>query len=145
MLFSKGCEYGLRAMIYVATHGEDPDEFVPIRRISKELDISFHFLTKIFQQLNEERIIESYRGPRGGIRLARPASKIRLMEIVVTLEGPGLFSECVMGLPGCGDLAPCPLHDGWSEQRDRLAGLLKSMTLAEASRQIAAEGLRIGP
>ncbi len=143
MLLSRACEYGLRAAIYVA-HREG-DSFVPIREISSELDISFHFLTKVLQQLNEARIVESYRGPRGGVRLSRSASEITLKEIVTAIDGPALFTECVLGLPGCGDQAPCPLHADWSRQRERLDRMLNRTTLAETTRQIGAGGLRIGP
>ncbi|MDX1740505.1 MAG: Rrf2 family transcriptional regulator, partial [Rhodothermales bacterium] len=122
MLLSRGCEYGLRAAIYVA-HREE-DSFVPIREISSELDISFHFLTKVLQQMNEASIVDSYRGPRGGVRLSRPASEISLKDIVMAIDGPGLFAECVLGLPGCGDQTPCPLHADWSIQRERLGRML---------------------
>ena len=143
MLLSRGCEYGLRAAIYVAR--QDRASYVPIREISGDLEISFHFLTKVLQQLNEAKIIESFRGPRGGVRLARSASEITLKDIVLAVDGPSLFTECVLGLPGCGNQVPCPLHEDWSEQRDRLEELLRSTTLAQTTLAIVAGGLRIGP
>ena len=143
MLLSRACEYGLRATIFVARHGGDT--FVPIREISSELEISFHFLTKVLQQLNEADIVESFRGPRGGVRLNRPPAEITLKQIVVAIDGPTLFTECVLGLPGCGDQTPCPLHDDWSVQREGLSRMLDTTTLAQTTLQIVADGLRIGP
>ena len=145
MVLSKGCEYGLRAMIFVAQCDTDDASFVPIRKISERLGISFHFLTKVLQQLNEANLIESFRGPRGGVRLASKPADITLKEIVLALDGPALFTECVLGLPGCGDKTPCPLHGSWSGQRDLLNNLLASTTLSETTRQIVADGLRIWP
>ena len=52
--------------------GEDEEDprFVSIRRMADELDISFHFLTKILQSLTSEGLLISHRGPKGGVRLA---------------------------------------------------------------------------
>ncbi|MBT6581852.1 MAG: Rrf2 family transcriptional regulator, partial [Bacteroidetes Order II. Incertae sedis bacterium] len=61
MLLSKTSEYGIRAMLHLA--GVGGDVYLPVKRISKDLDISFHFLTKIFQQLTRAELVYSYRGP----------------------------------------------------------------------------------
>ena len=142
MLLSRGCEYGLRAAIYIAQH--QGDGYVPIRKVSDDLGIPFHFLTKILQQLNGALLVESFRGPTGGVRLAREPGSISLKDIVVALDGDDLFCACVLGLPGCGDEVPCPLHVEWSKERDRLSNLLESTTLAETASQIVAGGIRIG-
>lgn len=143
MLLSRACEYGLRAAIYVARDARRA--FVPIREISAELDIPFHFLTKVLQQLNEAGIVESFRGPKGGVRLAHSGAKITLKQVVIAIDGPALFTECVLGLPGCGDHVPCPLHGDWSKVREHLSHLLDTTTLARTTRAIVDGGLRISP
>ncbi len=141
MLLSRTCEYGVRAMIYLAT--ESPDRYVPVRSISSALHISFHFLTKIFQRLTSNGLVLSYRGPNGGIRLSRPAAQITLKEVVVAIEGPELFTECVLGLPGCGVHRPCPLHDTWTVARDELSHMLEGETLDQIGSSTVREGLRL--
>ncbi|HOV63173.1 MAG TPA: Rrf2 family transcriptional regulator, partial [Spirochaetia bacterium] len=47
------------------------------------------------------RAIDARRGPGGGLRLARPAEEIRLIDIVSLFDGSKLFEECALGLPGC--------------------------------------------
>ena len=74
MLLSKSCVYGLRATLYLAT--KDRNEFTPIKRLSDKLEISFHFLTKILQQLTADGMLESFKGPNGGVRLTKPGDKI---------------------------------------------------------------------
>ena len=110
-MLSKSCEYGLRATLYLASL--DGDGYVPINTISEELGISFSFPTKIFQKLNDAGLLTSQRGPKGGVALNRPADEMTLYEIVVAIDGDDLFEVCVLGLPGCGDAEPCPLHDQW--------------------------------
>lgn len=140
-MLSKSCEYGLRAMLYLAT--VDPDGYVSIGTISDELDISFPFLTKIFQQLNDAGLLTSQRGPKGGVALTTPADEVTLYDVVVAIDGDDLFEECVLGLPGCGDERPCPLHDRWADERDRVKDMFQSMTLAEMSKRINGADLRL--
>ena len=68
-------------MLHLA--GIGGDEYVPVKKISQTLNISFHFLTKIFQQLARAGLISSYRGPNGGVRLEIDASKITVKAVVV--------------------------------------------------------------
>lgn len=133
MLLSHACTYGIRAALYLAYLGPEKGrgKYVPIRTLSEDLGISFHFLTKILQQLTHHRLLSSFRGPNGGISLARPASEIRLMDIVEALDGPRLFTDCVLGLPGCGDERPCALHDQWGETREILRTLFEHTSLEE--------------
>lgn len=141
MLLSKSCEYGIRASLYLAARHEEG--YLSIGEISNELDISFHFLTKIFQKLTQAGLMTSYRGPNGGIALARPASQITLLDIFLAIDGPALFTECVLGLPGCGNQTPCPMHNQWAEQRARLEAMFAKTTLAEMGDDITSLDLRL--
>jgi len=138
MLLSKSCEYGLRAMLYLALHtsseaGRETSarEYVSIRTVSDELEIGFSFLTKVFQQLNDAGLLTSKRGPGGGVALTHPPSDVPLYDIVVAIDGDELFEECVLGLPGCGEAEPCPLHEQWADEREQLRAMFRSTTLAE--------------
>lgn len=128
-MLSSSCEYGLRATLYLASL--DPEGYVPVRTISEELDISSPFLTKIFQQLNEAGLLTSHRGPKGGVALTKSPDAITLYDIVVAIDGRDLFEECVLGLPGCGEAEPCPLHEQWSDEKERVEKIFRSSTLAD--------------
>lgn len=128
-MLSKSCEYGLRATLYLASLNRDG--YVSIGTISEDLHISFPFLTKIFQKLNDAGLLESQRGPKGGVALTKPAGEVTLHEIVVAIDDDDLFEECVLGLPGCGNAEPCPLHDQWTEKRDQIEKMFRNATLAE--------------
>lgn len=141
MLLSKSCVYGLRASLYLASRQDG--EYVPIRKMSDKLEISFHFLTKILQQLTAEGLMESFKGPNGGIRLNRDGSEIPLMDIVLAIDGPQLLTECALGLPGCGTKNPCPLHDKWAETRDSIREMLEQTTLTELVKKGKDENLRL--
>ena len=142
MILSKTCMYGLRAALYVAMESKER-EYIPIREISEKLDISFHFLTKILRILTQNQIMSSFRGPNGGIKLARPPDQISLKDIIVAIDGPALFTECILGLPGCGEERPCPLHDEWEVLKDRLEQTLANATLEKTSDEIKQFHLRL--
>lgn len=141
MLLSNACEYGLRAMLYLSSLKKDG--YVPIRTMSDELNISFPFLTKIFQMLTQAGLLMSYRGPNGGVALTRPADQITLGEIIVAIDGSALFEECVLGLPGCGEEKPCPLHARWTIERDRLERMFSTSTLAEMAEKVGTLDVRL--
>lgn len=140
-MLSRSCEYGLRAALYLASL--DEEGYVPISTISEELDISFPFLTKIFQKLNDAGLLTSKRGPKGGVALTTSADEISLHDIVVAIDGDDLFEECVLGLPGCGDARPCPVHDRWSDERDRVEALFRDTSLADMTEPEATADLRL--
>lgn len=142
MFLSKSCIYGIRAVLYVATNASQ-DEFIPIRKISDELGISFHFLTKILQQLTNHGIMHSFRGPKGGVTLARAANDIKLIHIIEAIGCADVFNGCILGLSNCGDDNPCPLHFEWGEMK---AGLMKSFsetTLEELANSIREFNFRL--
>ncbi|NIM19834.1 MAG: Rrf2 family transcriptional regulator [Candidatus Latescibacteria bacterium] len=140
-MISKTCSYAIRAALYLAS--QPADKFVPIREISEKLGISFHFLTKILQVLTARNILLSFRGPNGGITLARPKSAISLAEIVLAIDGPAIFEECVLGLEKCDDNNPCPVHDHWKEQREECREFFDTTTLEKLIAETEARGLRL--
>lgn len=141
MLLSKSCVYGLRATIYLAT--KEDQKYVPIKKMSETLEISHHFLTKILQQLTAQELLDSYKGPNGGVKLTKPGSKVTLLDIVSAIDGPQLLTECVLGLPGCGHKKPCPMHEKWVETRDSVRKMLEGTSLNDMAQKGKTENLRL--
>ena len=141
MLLSKACVYGLRSSLYVTSHADD--SYISIRELSDNLDISFHFLTKVLQQLTRAGLMESHKGPNGGVRLTKSGYEMDLFEIIAAIDGTELFTECAMGLPGCGVEKPCPLHEKWAGTRDGIRKMLESTNLVELAQKGKKLNLRI--
>ena len=141
-ILSKASLYGIRAAVYVALMRDDR-KYVPIKEVSSELGISFHFLTKILQKLTNHKIMISYRGPNGGVALAKPAGDISLMDMITAIEPHEEFDQCILGLAGCGEAMPCPLHEQWGEARDQIKAMFDNTNLAELGRRIKEDGFRV--
>lgn len=137
MSLSYSCLYGLRASVLLA--GRQGDGFVTIRELSDELGISFHFLTKVLQRLTNSQILESYKGPNGGVRLARDASDIKIREIIKCLDENFTVPECALGLPIFQNHKACPFHEEWTDLKFRINEMIETVTLrelAEADKKI---------
>lgn len=143
-LLSQASIYGIRAALYVASV-EREEPYVPVRQIAEHLQISYHFLAKVLQTLTQHNILISYRGPNGGVALARPADQIRLIDMVAAIDGIDFFEGCVLGLPGCGEQEPCPLHAQWGLMRDSIKYMFENATLATLGERIREGGIRIAP
>ncbi len=129
MRLPKTCVYAIQAALYLATR-RATRRYVPIRVVADDLGISPHFLTKILQALSAKNILTSYRGPNGGVGLAVAPQQITVMQIIEALDQGDLFEKCLLGLPGCGELKPCPLHEHWESTRARLRHAFETTTLA---------------
>ena len=141
MLLSQRCEYAVRAALYLAA--SDRTGYVAVREISEALNIPHHFLAKTVQVLTSAGVFASMRGPAGGLALGRPAARISIEEVVLAVDGPAVFTECVLGLPGCGDRKPCPLHDQWAPARERVRQMFAGATLADTAARIQAGDFRL--
>jgi Rrf2 family protein len=86
MKLTRGCVYALRALEYVASRGDGGP--VTARHIAEERGLPGDFLSKALQPLVRAGLLRSEKGPNGGFRLARPASRISLLEVVEAVDGP---------------------------------------------------------
>ncbi|MCZ2101019.1 MAG: Rrf2 family transcriptional regulator [Chitinophagales bacterium] len=141
-IFSNGTIYALRALIFIVSK-QNKQEYTSLSEVSNELKISFHFLTKSLQKLTKEGVLTSSRGPAGGVALAKPADTIPLIDVVLILEGPEYFDSCILGLPGCGKEAPCPLHEFWFIYKSKLMQELTKVSLADLGNKTLQDRLRL--
>ena len=141
-VLSKATIYSLRGLIYMSGK-ESKDTPVTIGEISENLDISFHFLAKSFQLLTQRGILESLRGPSGGIFLNKPVNKIFLIDVINILEGEDFFDTCMLGLPGCGEREPCPVHMFWKDVKGKMKLEFQKTTLAHLAEKVQTGKMRI--
>jgi Rrf2 family protein len=133
VLFSRACEYALRALFEMARHPEQ--EFWTIQELANRTDTPAPFLAKTFQSLVKGEILISTKGRRGGFAFAQAPQKIALTKIVEMIDGPALAYNCALGLPTCSNDEPCPFHARWKAIRDSITNALQHQTLAPGAAQ----------
>ncbi len=116
MIISRACEYGIQAVLYLAKYYETP--YISIKEIADKNDLSFHFLGKVLHQLTQKGILISYKGPRGGVSLARSPHEMTVLQVMEAIDGDKFFKKCFVGKPSCDGTDPCAFHKKWSQIRD---------------------------
>lgn len=130
-MFSKTCEYGLRAVIFIAQKS-NLDTKLSIAAISEAIDSPQPFTAKILQQLTKNKIVKSIKGPNGGFFIDKKDLKnITLSNIVQVLDGDTIYTGCGLGLHQCNENKPCPVHFKFIDIRNDLRKMLESTTLLE--------------
>lgn len=78
---------GRYAVVALADLALTPEsELLSLSEISRRQDISLPYLEQLFVKLRRAGLVESVRGPGGGYRLARPASQVRISEILGAVD-----------------------------------------------------------
>lgn len=119
-MFSKACEYALKATIYIAQQSLQQKR-VNVKDVANSVDAPIAFTAKILQQLCRENILESNRGKQGGFIFEIEKQKqIRIYDVVRIMDGDSIFTNCGLGLQKCSELNPCPVHDDFKKVRENL-------------------------
>jgi Rrf2 family iron-sulfur cluster assembly transcriptional regulator len=130
-MFSKACEYAIRASIFIATQSSKGIR-IGIKDVAKEIDSPEPFTAKIMQILTKSGIIESAKGLGGGFNISTEAIKsIKLIQIVDAIDGDAVYKRCVIGLKGCSEMQPCPVHNDFKKIRELLLDMLTKTTLEQ--------------
>ncbi len=78
---------GRYAMVALADLALSPsDRLLSLAEISKRQDISLPYLEQLFVKLRRNGLVDSVRGPGGGYKLAKPASEIRVVDILAAVD-----------------------------------------------------------
>lgn len=138
-MFSKACEYAIKAAIYVAVQSLEAER-VSLKDIAREIDSPVAFTAKILQQLTKKSIMQSVMGPTGGFQIERKKiDEIKLSQIVDAIDGDAIYRGCGLGLKECNAAKPCPVHDKFAKIRNDLKEMLENTSLYEL-----ATGLEVG-
>ena len=136
-MFSKACEYAIKAMIFLAARPAD-NRRAGAREVAEAIQSPEAFTAKILQQLMKRQLLHSVKGPNGGFELLRKSEDIKLAQIVEAIDGDNLFRGCVLGFHKCSETHPCPVHHKFKAVRDQLAVMLITTNLAEIADGIPA-------
>lgn len=133
MNVSTKSEYGLRALIYLASHGVD--RLVPAREIAEKWDVPVKYLEQILKALKGAGMVNGHVGSGGGYSLARPASLITAGEAIRVLDGRIAPMGCVSAYDyvPCDFEPSCGLKSLWARTRAAMLGVLDQTTIADLS------------
>jgi len=131
-MISNSCRYGIRALIYIASRPAST-RMTGLKQISRDLKLPAPYLAKILQQLAKRKILFSTKGPNGGFALLKDPKKITLLDIVKTIDGDDVFTNCLIHNTSCACVDkqkdPCPLHNNYAGVRADLIKVFEDNTI----------------
>jgi Rrf2 family transcriptional regulator, cysteine metabolism repressor len=131
MQISSKCYYALRAIYALAENGEPVP--MKIAQVSEQQQIPLKFLEAILNHLKSGGFVQSWRGPEGGYRLARPAGEITVGEVLRFVDGPIAPVDCVShSRPSeCTFHGECPFFEFWGDVRQAISNVVDRTTFAD--------------
>jgi Rrf2 family iron-sulfur cluster assembly transcriptional regulator len=128
-LNTKG-RYAVMAMADLAKFGGV--DAVPLSAVAERQQISLAYLEQLFVKLRRAGLVESARGRTGGYRLSKPASQIKVAEVLRAVEEGLRMTRC-----GGEEAVPCMAgkrcltHGLWDALSDRIGSFLESVSLQQ--------------
>lgn len=130
-MFSKACEYGIKASIYIALNSYEGKR-VSLKEIAREINSPEAFTAKILQDLVRYNLINSTKGAYGGFEIDKNNIRhIKLAQIVNAIDGNDIYEGCGLGLNVCNENHPCPVHDQFKIIRKELKAMLENTNLEQ--------------
>lgn len=130
MKISTRGRYALRFMIDLAM--QNSDQFIALKDISARQEISVKYLEQIASLLSKHGLLVSTRGQQGGYKLARPAEKYLVGDILRLTEGPLAPVACLENpdMP-CERLTVCKTLPFWKGLYKVIEDYVDRFTLAD--------------
>ncbi len=135
---SRKIDYGLRAMIYLASI--PPDSVVPFREIARRMMVPEDFLAKILKTLVDQGLVRSTRGPHGGYALAKAPSEVNFLEVIEAVEGPVAINVCLDGEDPCAKASACTMVGVWRRGQEKMLEVYREAKLSEIAMKPDAQG-----
>lgn len=126
MQITRQADYAVRAVYYLTTLGDK--QRAATSQIAQEQHIPPSFLAKIISQLSVAGLLNTSRGARGGVALAKAPADITLLDVVEAIDGPILLNECVGDDGICTFSDTCPMRPIWCDTQEMLIKQLRGTT-----------------
>lgn len=134
-MFSKSCEYAIKAMIFVAQKST-VDTRIGIKEVASGIDAPEHFIAKIMQDLSRKKLVHSAKGPNGGFYMDKRDLKSSIADIVKAIDGDSIYTDCVLGLKACSEKNPCPVHFEYKEIKKNLISMIENNTIGNFNEKL---------
>ena len=129
MRLTRGSDYGLRGMVYMAR--QPAGQVCLVSQVAAAEDLPESYLAKIFQDLARNRLLMSHRGAKGGFSLVSEPEEVNLLQIIEAVEGPIALAPCLDVREGCERIKICEIYEALDSAQAHMTLVLKNTTLAD--------------
>ena len=121
--------YAIRMMTDLARWGDR--EPTALKEVAQRQNLPKLYLSQLVAPLKRACLLRSVWGNKGGYSLARPASEIRLLDIIEAVDGPVALIDCLADAGGCERADYCECIAVWRDINQAVVGILEKHTLAD--------------
>ena len=134
-LTNKG-RYAVMAMADLASNVKDGP--ISLAEISLRQNISLAYLEQIFLKLKNNKLVRSSRGAAGGYFLEKPASEIRISNIIYAVDEEVKTLNCKKNSKrGCNNKPiKCITHDLWDQLDKHINGFFEKVKLQDLTKTV---------
>ena len=132
ILTTKG-RYAVMAMVDLSYHGIN-DKAIALHEISKRQNITINYLEQLFNKLKKHNLVESFKGPGGGYKLAKIAGDIPILSVIDAVGESIKITRCDdLKEGGCLSIQNkiCFTHALWDGLGKQITGYLNSISLQD--------------
>ena len=132
-LTNKG-RYAVMAMADLASNAKDRP--ISLTEISLRQNISLAYLEQIFLKLKNNKLVRSSRGANGGYVLEKPASEIKLSNIIYAVDEEVRTLNCKKNSKrGCNNKSTkCITHNLWDQLDQHIIGFFEKVKLQDLAK-----------
>ena len=132
-LTNKG-RYAVMAMADLASNAKEAP--ISLSEISLRQNISLAYLEQIFLKLKNNKLVKSSRGANGGYILDKPASEIKLSNIICAVDEEVRTLNCKKNSKrGCNNKSTkCITHNLWDELDRHINGFFEKVKLQDLTK-----------
>lgn len=126
-------EYGILCLLNLAKTGNS--DLVNLGKISTQEGIQKDYVEKLMLALQRAGMVKAVRGLKGGFVLAIPPEEIRMIDVIVALEGKTFEAFCDSGAreknPCQYAGVNCGIRPLWAKLRSAIDSVLQEVTLKD--------------
>ncbi|PKK82496.1 MAG: Rrf2 family transcriptional regulator [candidate division Zixibacteria bacterium HGW-Zixibacteria-1] len=130
MKFSTRARYGLRLMVELARELKK-DRLVHLGKIAGITGVSENYLAQLAMSLKNDGLLIGVSGKKGGYYLSRPASEIKISEIIKAVAGPISLTDCVNNPDICLNSSFCEARMIWVIMSGSMIDILEKYSLED--------------
>jgi len=121
-----------------------PEQLTTTEQLVEATQLPFATVRKLLKQLVDGKIVQSYRGTKGGYRLLRAAAQINVAEVIMAIEGPIALTDCVLpNHKSCGREEACGLKENWSYINTVVTNVFRGISLEDMTKHMAGNSKQV--
>ena len=131
------------ATVVMTDLARSPETVLNAQELARRTGVELPTTRKVLKRMAGAGLVDSYRGARGGYRLARAPERISVFEIIAAMEGPVAMTECGLDEGLCAQEAVCSVRGNWQKINRAVVTALKEVNLLDMTQPLAATTLNL--